>query len=156
MTELYGKVGFVSPWTGYLAFRDASAVGVGGFKSPPKSGVVEIAYHTFVVFEGQGIATGIAAQLVQIAHTADPSVRVQACTLPEESASTTVLLRNGFAYMGTVSDPEDAETPWKRRAQVARIVQNGFQKRNVGRDAFDEKLVQASAHSCYRFGAGFR
>ncbi len=109
MAELYGKIDFVPPWTGYLAFRGAVAVGVGAFKSPPKGDVVEIAYHTFAAFEGEGIATGIAAQLIQVANAADPAVRVQARTLPEESASTIVLRRNSFAHRGTIDDLEDGE-----------------------------------------------
>lgn len=111
MTGLYTAAGFVPPWTGYLAYRNAQAVGTCAFKSPPRDGVVEIAYQTFEVFEGQGIATEMAARLTEIACNTDPAVRVQARTLPEESASTTVLRRNGFVHRGAVEDPDDG-TVW--------------------------------------------
>lgn len=105
--NLYAAVGFTPPWVGYLADRDGEVVGACAFKSPPEQGRVEIAYHTFPEYEGHGIASEMARQLVQLARQADPSVTVIAQTRPEESASTRILRRLGFAFETEVDHPED-------------------------------------------------
>jgi RimJ/RimL family protein N-acetyltransferase len=66
---LFDRTGVIAqPWSGYLALdreRD-TIVGTCGFKAPPDSeGVVEIAYFTFPAFEGFGVASAMAAQLVE-------------------------------------------------------------------------------------------
>lgn len=43
------------------------AVGTCGFKSSPDQGRVEIAYFTFPDFEGRGLATAMAGELLAIA-----------------------------------------------------------------------------------------
>lgn len=53
----YRKAGFSPPWISFLAICDSDIVGVCAFTSAPIAGWVEIAYHTFPLFEGQGIAT---------------------------------------------------------------------------------------------------
>jgi RimJ/RimL family protein N-acetyltransferase len=105
--ELYHKNGFIRPWVGYIAVRDGVAVGTCGFKSPPVDGSVEIAYFTFPGNEGQGIATSMASQLVQIANEADGIEKVIAQTLPEENASTRVLKKLGFQFVRPVGHAED-------------------------------------------------
>jgi RimJ/RimL family protein N-acetyltransferase len=104
---LYETAGFAPPWICYLAFRDGANVGTCGFKAAPVEGRVEIAYFTFPPFEGQGIATAMASELLAIAASADPSVRVTARTLPQRNASHRVLEKLGFRSAEMVQDPED-------------------------------------------------
>jgi RimJ/RimL family protein N-acetyltransferase len=106
-THLYDAVGFQEPWIGYLAVESSVAVGACGFKAPPKGGRVEIAYFTFPGYEGRGVATAMAAQLLQIAAITKPGIRVLAQTLPERNASHRVLEKLGFQQMGAVDHPED-------------------------------------------------
>ena len=84
-------------------------MGTCGFTAPPAGGKVEIAYYTFKLFEARGIATLMARELLAVATTADPRVRVFAHTLPERNASTRILEKIGFELKGTVLHPEDGE-----------------------------------------------
>src|SRR5688572_21096864 len=93
---LYEQMGFVSPWLGYFALDGSICIGTCGFKSPPVDGHVEIAYFTFPGFEGRGYATRMSEALIALGRQADEQVRITAQTLPQESASTTILRRLGF------------------------------------------------------------
>ncbi|MBD2701308.1 GNAT family N-acetyltransferase [Spirosoma sp. BT702] len=106
---LYKTSGFVPPWTGYLALLNNNVVGTCAFKTPPSANAVEIAYFTFPDFEGQGIATAMARDLVRIAQTTDSGIRIKAQTMPESNASTAILRKIGFSWVGTVIHPEDGE-----------------------------------------------
>jgi RimJ/RimL family protein N-acetyltransferase len=90
-------------------------VGLCSFKrglSP--DGAVEIAYYTFPDVERQGVAGGMVEALILIAWQAH-AVALTAHTLPEESASASVLRRAGFTWLGEVDDPEDGEVwAWER------------------------------------------
>lgn len=108
----YEKVGFNPPWTSYVALKNSEPVGTCAFKSSPVDGRVEIAYFTFPGFEGQGVATAMARELVQIAQREVDSLIVFAQTLPEENASTTVLKKLGFRMLGPVEHSEDG-TVWE-------------------------------------------
>jgi RimJ/RimL family protein N-acetyltransferase len=110
----YRRSGFVPPWIGYFAQREGVWVGACGFKGGPQGGRVEIAYCTFPEFEGEGIGTSQAAELIAIARRADPAVFIAAQSLPMESASTSILKKLGFGLWGTVHDPEDGEV-WEWR-----------------------------------------
>jgi len=112
--QLYCDVGFVPPWVGYLVVENGVCVGTCAFKSPPRAGEVEIAYFTFPEHEGLGIATRMAARLVQIARAELPGVVVVAQTKPEENASTTVLRKIGFVFTDEFQHPEDG-TVWEWR-----------------------------------------
>jgi [ribosomal protein S5]-alanine N-acetyltransferase len=98
------------PWRGYLAADAAtrSIVGTCAFKgAPDPEGAVEIAYFTFPPHEGLGYATAMARALVALAAER-PEVRwVYAYTQPEPNASTRVLSKIGFKFVGAVDDPED-------------------------------------------------
>lgn len=112
----YELVGFVEPWIAYLGVREGVAVGSCAFKGAPRQGTVEIAYGTLPAFEGQGVATEMAAALVRMARKADPRVRIVARTLPQEGASTAILKANGFVLKGLVEDPEDGQVwEWEHR-----------------------------------------
>ncbi|MGZ8997337.1 MAG: GNAT family N-acetyltransferase [Allosphingosinicella sp.] len=104
------------PWGCYLAVDGDETVGTCAFKSAPnEAGEVEIAYMTFPDFERRGYATAMAAELTRIALEAGAPM-VIAHTLPEESASTRVLRRDGFSHAGEVTDPEDGLVwRWERR-----------------------------------------
>jgi ribosomal-protein-alanine N-acetyltransferase len=102
------------PWVGYLAERNGMFVGTCAYKTPPGAHGVEIAYYTFPEFEGQGIATAMAAELVEIA-TREAVSPVRAQTLPEQNASCRILTKLGFVNVGSVMHPEDGEVwEWRR------------------------------------------
>ena len=103
----FEKVGFVPPWVGYIAVQNDVPVGTCAFKSPPVDGRVEIAYGTMPGFEGKGIATAMANELLRIARQEEAGLTVFAQTLPEENASTAILKKLGFRLVGTVKHPQD-------------------------------------------------
>jgi RimJ/RimL family protein N-acetyltransferase len=113
---LYAKVAWTPPWIGYLAFEDGACVGTCAFTGGPKAGVVEMAYFTFPGHERRGVATRMARHLVSLAAAAAPEVFVTAHTLPEENASTRILRRLGFEWVGSRVHPEDGPI-WVWRAQ---------------------------------------
>jgi RimJ/RimL family protein N-acetyltransferase len=95
------------PWTAYWGCLDRCPLGLCGFKdAPDSSGSVEIAYFTFPAREGKGVASGMAAALVEIARSAGAK-QVLAHTLPVQNASAAVLTRIGFHLVDRVDDPED-------------------------------------------------
>ena len=105
------------PWCGYIGRCDGVPMGFGGFKSAPSaSDEVEIGYLTFPRYEGQGVATAIAAEMVAIAKREQVAV-VSAHTLAEENASTGVLRRNGFIRDGESHDPDEG-TVWRWRLDL--------------------------------------
>jgi [ribosomal protein S5]-alanine N-acetyltransferase len=105
------------PWCGYIGRRDGVPMGFGGFKgSPDASGEVEIGYLTFPQYEGQGVASAIAAEMIAIAKREDVAV-VSAHTLAEENASTAVLRRNGFVRDGESHDPDEGIV-WRWRLDL--------------------------------------
>lgn len=120
--EIYRRNGFVKPWISYLAVHDRKLVGACAFKSPPnmddENATVEIGYLTFPKFEGQGIATEMVRELLQIAQAKDASLTIIAQTETEESASTAVLLKTGFELIGEQRDADgDLVWQWQRRAK---------------------------------------
>jgi RimJ/RimL family protein N-acetyltransferase len=103
-----------------VVHRDSNLViGLGGFKGcPDECGAVEIAYAVVPSFEGRGYATQIARMLVEFALQNDDVRLVRAHTLPTPNASTKVLTKCGFAYVGAFQDPEDGLV-W--RWELARV-----------------------------------
>jgi [ribosomal protein S5]-alanine N-acetyltransferase len=106
-TQLYRAVGYELPWIGYLALENSICVGSCGFKSPPQNNRVEIAYFTFPGHESRGVATRMASELIRIATTKTPTLTVVAQTLPEDNASTSVLKKLQFRFVGSLEHPED-------------------------------------------------
>ena len=114
--ELYRRIGYQPPWIGYLAFENGTCVGSCGFKTPPQNNRVEIAYFTFPEHESRGIATQMASELVRLALDQMPAVTVAAQTLPEESASTSILKKLRFHLVSSLEHPEDGLVwEWQRR-----------------------------------------
>jgi [ribosomal protein S5]-alanine N-acetyltransferase len=99
------------PWRHgfFLILREGgAAIGAAGFKGPPDAmGMVEIAYGVAPSFEGQGYATEAAAGLVAFALETPQVELILAHTLPVANASTRVLAKCGFQFVGEVVDPED-------------------------------------------------
>src|SRR5262245_51226587 len=113
------------PWAhGFTIFDRATdaAIGKCAFKGPPDGGRVEIAYGVDESSRGRGYATEAAMALTGFACTTRNDVSiVQAHTRPEESASTRVLRKSGFRYVGEVVDPEDGLVwRWEYRRGWAR------------------------------------
>jgi RimJ/RimL family protein N-acetyltransferase len=106
---LYARTGAEPPWIGYLA-RDVGEeriVGVCGFKDACREGRVEIAYFTFPASQAHGYGKAMAQALVELALAAGEVREVIAHTLPAENASTAILKRAGFDFVGAVQDAED-------------------------------------------------
>ena len=104
------------PWRYGFAvvhMKDSAMIGMAGYKGPPGvGGVVEIAYAVVPAYEGRGYATEAARALVARAFDDDGVQTVSAHTLPEKNASTRVLEKCGFKYIGEVMDPEDGRV-WR-------------------------------------------
>jgi RimJ/RimL family protein N-acetyltransferase len=85
-----------------------TTVGSAGFKAPPDAeGCVEIAYGVEPEHRGKGYAKEAATALTGYALESDKVRTVRAHTLPTQSASTYVLTKCGFQFIGEVIDPED-------------------------------------------------
>jgi ribosomal-protein-alanine N-acetyltransferase len=99
------------PWThGFAVAQRASGIVVGmcAYKGPPSpDGAVEIAYGINPEYHGRGYATEVARGLVAFAFASGLVRLVCAHTRPEENASTHVLTKCGFEWIGEVTDPED-------------------------------------------------
>jgi RimJ/RimL family protein N-acetyltransferase len=96
--------------------ESGSVIGSAGFKGPPDTiGVVEIAYGIVPVFQSRGYATEATAALVDFAIATGRVTTVRAHTLPTNTASTRVLEKCGFRYVGPHMDPEDGlVSRWER------------------------------------------
>ena len=115
---LYEPAGSYPPWMGYLVLEIDTIVGTCAFRSPPRNGEVEIAYFTFPEFEGRGLATKMARQLIQIVKNAEPGTRIFAFTLPEKNASNRILRKLGFGFCGETRD-EDGLIVWRWKLSTA-------------------------------------
>jgi ribosomal-protein-alanine N-acetyltransferase len=87
-------------------------VGFGGFKGPPRDGVVELGYAIAPGFEGRGLATAAVIELVREAFEAPEVHRILAHTLAEPGASPRVLAKSGFVYDGRAPGHEVVRT-WR-------------------------------------------
>ena len=110
--EMYRTTGFRPPWTGYLASNGEQIVGTCAFKAAPSDGAVEIAYFTFPGYEGQGIATAMARQLIDMAYATDRSLKIIAHTPTVRGAANAILHKIGFLLLGDYEDPV-AGTVWE-------------------------------------------
>ncbi len=99
------------PWTlGFsLVHRDSeTVVGSAGFTGPPTADcVVEISYGVNPDHQGKGYATEAARALTAYAFSSGKVRVVRALTSPEANASTRVLTKCGFRYIGEINDPVD-------------------------------------------------
>lgn len=98
------------PWVfGFqVVLRENGApIGTVGFKTPPASGQIEIAYGIDPEHRCKGYATEAAAAVTRYVLESGQVTTVFAHTLPEPNASTRVLTKCGFRKTGDVIDPED-------------------------------------------------
>ena len=99
------RAGGPPQWGSHLFFdHDGALVGFGGWKGGPVNGAVELGYAVAPERQGRGIATAVVTELVARARAGGVTL-VAAHTLPEMSASTTVLSRCGFSLVGNAVDP---------------------------------------------------
>ncbi|AKC88224.1 hypothetical protein WQ53_06290 [Pseudoxanthomonas suwonensis] len=112
--DLYRRVGFHPPWTGYVAAVGGRGVGGGAFVGPPEGGHVEIAYFTLDHERRKGYAFQTASSLVALARAHAPGIGIRAFTLMEENPSTKILRALGFSIAGTAWD-DDAGEVWEWR-----------------------------------------
>ena len=106
------RAGAPAAWGVHLLFDDDGAlVGNGGWKGTPADGAAELGYAVALERRCRGIATAAVRELVARARVANLQLIV-AHTLPERSASTTVLGRCGFVHVGESVDP-DHGTVWR-------------------------------------------
>jgi Acetyltransferases, including N-acetylases of ribosomal proteins len=116
---LYCSAGFHPPWVGYLAMRGSKLVGTCAFTGAPKGGRVEIAYFTFPGFEGKGVATAMAKELLEVGDASGVQVAVFAHTLPVVNASNSILKKLGFVFAGEVAHSEEGSVwEWQRAARA--------------------------------------
>jgi ribosomal-protein-alanine N-acetyltransferase len=105
-----------TPWLpgfGVVHRESGSVIGSAGFKgAPDASGMVEVGYGIVPAFEGRGYATEVAKMLVAWAFASGEVHVVRAHTMPRANASTRVLGKCGFGYVGEVTDPEDGRV-WR-------------------------------------------
>lgn len=89
-----------TPWGPrlFLAGEPPELVGWGGFKGPPRNGVVELGYEIAESRRGRGLATAAARAMVAEALADDRVTTLIAHTLPERNASTRVLEKVGFRF----------------------------------------------------------
>ena len=93
---------------GVLQVADNILIGFCSFTGPPTAdGVVEIAYGIAPGYQGRGHATEATRAIVDYAFASGQVRTIQAHTLPEQNASTRVLLRCGFTLSGEIIHPTD-------------------------------------------------
>lgn len=115
-SKRHDTIPWQAPWLHYLAFAEGACVGTCAFVRPPTKGEVEIAYFTFPAYEGRGVATAMAKEMIALAREADPRVQIIAHTLPKPGPSTSILTRLGFAQTGFAHDPDEGQVwEWRLR-----------------------------------------
>jgi len=101
------RAGAPAAWGVHLFFdEDGALVGNGGWKGEPRDGVAELGYAVAPERQRRGIATAAVRELIARARAVGVRL-VIAHTVPESSASTTVLDRCGFVQVGELVDPDD-------------------------------------------------
>ncbi|MCB0834264.1 MAG: GNAT family N-acetyltransferase [Bacteroidetes bacterium] len=108
----FHELGPENPWGSYFIVHrmDKELIGTGGYKgNPTEDAIVEIGYEIRKSYRNLGLATETVSILVNMAFS-NPGIRaVCAHTLAADNASASVLKKNGFTAVGTVTDPQDGE-----------------------------------------------
>ena len=129
-------------------------VGLCGFKTPPRSGEVEMGYGVWPKHQRRGHATRAVARALEIARR-DPRIRfVTAQTVISNTASQRVLEANGFERAGIRNDPDDGELLlWKRpvkRLSTPRLVLRPLEPADAA-GVFESCITPASAAEASRY-----
>jgi ribosomal-protein-alanine N-acetyltransferase len=95
----------------FVAADPPELVGWGGFKGPPRDGVVELGYEIAEARQRRGLATAATRAMVAEAFADERVTTVIAHTLPERNASNRVLEKVGFQYHGEAE--EEGEVVWR-------------------------------------------
>jgi ribosomal-protein-alanine N-acetyltransferase len=95
----------------FVAGDPPELVGWGGFKGPPRDGVVEVGCEIAESRRGRGLATEATRAMVAEAFDDERVSAVIAHTLPERNASTRVLEKAGFTY--DAETREGGEVAWR-------------------------------------------
>ena len=98
----------------FVAGDPPELVGWGGFKGPPRDGVVELGYEIAASRRGRGLATAATRAMLDEAFAEGQVTLVIAHTLPHRNASNRVLEKAGFAYDGEAR--EGGEAVWRYSA----------------------------------------
>jgi [ribosomal protein S5]-alanine N-acetyltransferase len=88
----------------FVAGEPPELVGWGGFKGPPRDGVVELGYEIAEPRRGRGLATAAVQAMVAEAFADRRVGTVTAHTLPERNASNRVLEKAGFRFDSEARD----------------------------------------------------
>ncbi len=103
----------------FVAGDPPELVDWGGFKGPPKDGVVEVGFEIAEARRGRGLATAATRAMLAEAFADERVTAVIAHTLPERNASNRVLEKAGFRFEG--DGREGGLTVW--RFSLARSAQ---------------------------------
>jgi RimJ/RimL family protein N-acetyltransferase len=95
----------------FVARDPPELVGWGGFKGPPKDGVVEVGFEIAEARRGRGLATAATRAMLAEAFADERVTAVIAHTMPERNASNRVLEKAGFRFGGEAQ--EDDEVVWR-------------------------------------------
>ena len=91
----------------FVAGDPPELVGWGGFKGPPRDGVVELGYEIAENRQGRGLATAATRAMLAEAFADEEVSLVIAHTLAERNASSRVLEKAGFVYDGEAREGSD-------------------------------------------------
>jgi [ribosomal protein S5]-alanine N-acetyltransferase len=95
----------------FIAGDPPELVGWGGFKGPPKGGVVELGFEIAETRRRRGLATAATQAMLAEAFADERVTAVIAHTLPERNASNRVLEKAGFQCEGEAQ--EGGEVVWR-------------------------------------------
>ena len=111
------------PWKDGFAVvhvADNAVIGLCSFTGPPSAeGTVEIAYGIAPEYQNRGHATEAARELIAYALASGLVRTIRAHTLPEQNASTRVLVKCGFTLVGKVTHPDEGVV-WRWEMQPER------------------------------------
>jgi RimJ/RimL family protein N-acetyltransferase len=93
----------------WLIVEGVDAVGLCSVLRPPADGRLEIGYGIAPAHRNKGAARRAIADLLSWARAAPNLTAITAETGTQNTASQRVLQRNGFARVGTRTDPQDGE-----------------------------------------------
>lgn len=89
-------------------------VGWGGYKGPPRDGIIEIGYAVAPSHRRRGLATAAARQMIRRGFADEAVLSIDAHTLAEHNASTRILNKLGFDHIAVVTGPFEPPT-WRWR-----------------------------------------